>query len=221
MENRNVKIVTLCTIVLLMTACAGVEDLIMGSDRPVIIKANDAIVVEENTTSKYDEHRQITEIKGPTIYLFRRWQEDYWMPPEEAEPFYKEVDVGVTLEGMTYFGPGSYYRLRASIKKNKLLTIQLYVKAVVFDQWAFYDHAYSEGEQLDITRIDREVGDCKYGCWMNEDIAINLTLEQLEKLANKPVFNFKLYGKGGEAEYTVNGAYFRGFLKALNTARAS
>jgi len=221
MKNRNVKIVTLCMIVLLVTACAGVEGLIMGSDRPVIIKSNDAAVIEENTTSEYDEHQQITKIKGPAIYLFRGGQEDDWIPPEEAEPYYKEVGFGATLEGMVYFGAGSYYRLRASIEKNELLTIQLYVKALVFDQWAFYDHAYSEGKRLDITQIDREVIDCKGGCWYHEDVAINLTLEQLEKLANKPVFNFKLYGKGGEAEYTVNGAYFRGFLKALNTARAS
>ncbi len=227
MNNRDVKIITLCVIALFMTACAGVsalESLVMGSGRPVLIKSDDAAVIEEKTTSEYDKHQQITNVKGPFIYLFRKElnkaKVDHWVPPEVAEPAYKKH--GVTLEGMVFFvSSSSYCLLRATIEKNEPLVIQLYVRALVVDEWAFYDRAYSEGKQLDVTQIDREVGDCKYGdCLMNEDIAINLTLEQLEKLAHKPAFNFKLYGKGGEAEYTINGAYFKGFLKAFNTARA-
>ena len=218
------KIITLCVVALFMTACAGVgalDSLIMGSDRPVLIKSNDAAAAEENTTSEYDKHQQITNVKGPVIYLFNKEisrEKVHWVPPEVAEPAYKKH--GATLEGMVYWAPSSYCLLRATIEKNEPLVLQLYVKAIVFDQWAFYDHAYSEGKQLDITKIDREVIDCKSGCWYHEDVAINLTLEQLEELAHKPVFEFKLYGKGGEAEYTINGAYFKGFLKAFNTARA-
>ena len=104
--------------------------------------------------------------------------------------------------------------------KEAFTIIQLYISAS-FGKWAFLNRAYSAGKRLDTTLIDRRVVTCRTSCLLTEDVAIHLTTEDLERLAEGGTFEVELQGRRGSAIVRVPATYFRGFMDAFKNQAAT
>jgi hypothetical protein len=120
-----------------------------------------------------------------------------------------------------YIAPGESkgaYLLRSYAKNDQILLAQLYIATILSD-WAFFDTVYSEGTSADLVKISQNVGSCRrWGCTVQEDVGIDLSVEDLRRLSAKPETAFEVSGSHGSVVITVPGAYFRGFLHAMDQA---
>ncbi len=92
---------------------------------------------------------------------------------------------------------------------------QLYF-SVSTAEWMFLNAAYSEGRSFPLTQIARQVIGCgQYGCTLQEDVAINLTLEQVREFAVRG-FVVQLTGNRGRRVVTIPSTFFKGFLDGAN-----
>ncbi len=93
---------------------------------------------------------------------------------------------------------------------------QIYI-IVYTDDWLFIDKAYSKGNPLDLTVIEKEVGSCSssFGCTLKEHIAINMTKSTLKRY-EKSGLSFQISGNSGKREYDIPAGYFKGFLNAID-----
>lgn len=100
--------------------------------------------------------------------------------------------------------------------KTKTTSYQIYVSDYYWGDWRFYRTAYdSDGNNLDTTLIDRDIGSCgQYRCSHYEHVGLNVTREYLEKHTASGI-RFKLSGKAGEEIFSIPGAYIKGFLDAV------
>jgi len=86
------------------------------------------------------------------------------------------------------------YHLRAYFdKSNKVRSIQVYVNLRV-SSWYFIDDVAMKSESVSLTKIDREVVG---GGYLHEDIAVNISKETLDRMAEKDTL-IKLKGKRGD-----------------------
>lgn len=141
--------------------------------------------VDRATRSAYKSNRDVCKIQAPQIPL-------------------------KTISGQ--------YFLRALRKPESqdAFMIQLYIRADLINDWSFYNNAYSQGIRLDVTEIDRHVGACNFStCLLNEDIAINLTMDELLKYSFSGL-NATVSGKKGDFDIFVPAEYFTGFLRGMS-----
>lgn len=110
---------------------------------------------------------------------------------------------------------GSYFmRAFTAPEKKRVTSFQIYVQAR-FPEWAFLDRAYSEGKNYDVTEISRDVGQCStYGCTVWEDVGINLTYGQIQKIIKNQGFMVQVRGNRGEISFFVPRTYFEAFLQS-------
>lgn len=150
---------------------------------------NDYVQIRDRTETTYDPAEDSTEIKGPLVF------------PER------------NISSHSYF-------LRALFSGRQTddpSEIQLHVSAYLSD-WAFLDRAYSQGRRLSVTEISREVGSCSaFGCSKHEDLAINLTLADLESYSDNGL-EVKIEGDQGSITLAVPSPYFRAFLDEMRQA---
>lgn len=136
--------------------------------------------VTSRIVSKYDAHRAVTEVTGPVVYAQDNFFDDWYM-------------------------------LRSFLNDDGTAATQIYV-SVRLGQWAFIDRAYSHGERLSLTEIDRDVVSCSgsaySGCSLKEDVAINISKNELE-IYSESGLTFKVYGDGGSASFVVPAEYFQ------------
>jgi hypothetical protein len=81
------------------------------------------------------------------------------------------------------------------------------------------DSAYSEGQRLDVTKIDSNVSCRRYGCAHYEHIGINFDIDTLRKLVLKDIVSIKLAGRRGSRVIDIPGQYFAGFLAAIDASQ--
>lgn len=113
----------------------------------------------------------------------------------------------------------SSYLRGAKMQSGEPLTQQLVVEATLYD-WAFLDTAYdSDGQQLDVTILSRQVGSCsKYGCSVSEVVAVNFPSGYLAQHAATGI-KLQVSGRGGSQVVEIAPAYLKGFMRAATFAR--
>lgn len=79
------------------------------------------------------------------------------------------------------------------------------------DEWRFFDKAEIEGKNYAILPDTYRSLSPK-----SETVDINLSVEDLKRLAEKELFNVNVSGKWGTKTITLHGAYVEGFLKVIN-----
>jgi hypothetical protein len=97
------------------------------------------------------------------------------------------------------------------------INYQIYVMDKYNGHWRFYDSAYdSNGNGLNTTLIDREVGSCSGSgsCSHAETLGLNVTREYLEKNQESGI-RFQVSGKAGKEVFFIPGGYIKGFLSAV------
>lgn len=110
-------------------------------------------------------------------------------------------------------------RLRAGMTKGGAAHYQIYVKdSYVGPRWPDYNEAYdSRSVRLTLRKIDREVKNCTRECLFTEEVAINLSLDYLER-ARESGIKFRVYGSNRGREFLIPAGYVQGFLKAVQSA---
>lgn len=78
----------------------------------------------------------------------------------------------------------------------------------VDDEWRFFDKA--EIEEKNYAILPNTFSS------KSETVDINLSVEDLKRLAEKELFNVNVSGKWGTKTITLHGAYVEGFLKVIN-----
>jgi hypothetical protein len=146
-----------------------------------VINPNDSQAVASHTKVENDVHQGVTRVVGPLIFADNN------------------------ILGNTYLVRGWVDEANSGVKNS----VQIYVSAK-FDHWAFLDSAYSYGDQLNTTVIDRDVNCGRYSCTHTETVGVDLRLNQLERVA-KDGFSFKVRGSGGSVIMSIPAAYFAGF----------
>lgn len=141
-------------------------------------------------------------------------------------PVKQEYDDFRKLTKYTGSNLGSGYSslfLRAwknnSVDKN--VTYQIYVSHAHEGDWAFYNSAYdSDGKEFsDVTKIDTDAS-ChssrrEVNCTLWEDIGIGVSRRYLEEHIDNGIL-FKLYGKGGDVQFSISSGYIEDFLYAVD-----
>lgn len=122
-------------------------------------------------------------------------------------------DKGPTVDS---FEDRTSYFPRAWSSSDGVRTAQLEVRAN-FSDWAFLDSAYSEGQSVDVTKIDSTVSCGRYGCSHYEHISVNLSIDTLRNLASKDIVSIKIAGRRGSRVIDIPGQYIKGFLAAIDT----
>lgn len=94
---------------------------------------------------------------------------------------------------------------------------QLYF-SVYSANWMFLDSAYSQGSSYPFTPIARQVVSCgKYGCTLKEEVAVNLSTEEIKEFATVG-FVVQLTGKRGRRVVTIPATFFQGYLDGSSRA---
>ena len=94
---------------------------------------------------------------------------------------------------------------------------QLYVR-MMFNDWAFLDSTYSEGQSLDVTKIDSSVLCERYGCTRYEHMGVNLGIDTLRYLALRDIVSIKVDGRRESRAINIPDQYIAGFPAAIDTA---
>lgn len=150
---------------------------------------SDYAQIRDRTKTTYDPVEDSTEIKGPLVFPQRN------------------------TSSHSYF----LRALFAGRQTDDPSEIQLHVSAYLSD-WAFFDRAYSQGRRLSVTEISREVGSCSaFACSKHEDLAINLTLADLESYASDGL-EVRIEGNQGSMTLAVPSPYFQAFLDEMRQA---
>ena len=181
-----------------LSGCATMLGIPRGVD------PNDRLAVANQTKTEYNRNTRITRVIGPVIRQGLL-----------GHSYFLRVILPDTrrLDSLSADNP-ELMDLAADAPKA-LAIIQLYISASL-GEWAFLTDAYSAGKQLDTTLIDRRVVTCSsLSCRLAEDVAIHLTTEDLERLAEGGTFEVELQGRRGSAIVRVPATYFRGFMDAL------
>ena len=147
---------------------------------------SDVAEVRTKTEVKIDSYEGVTRVTGPRIYT--------------ADNIF-----------------GHFFLTRATVRDGALQgPVQLYVSAALSD-WYFLDRAFSGGQTYPVTEISRDVVSCAgYGCSLREDIAVNLTLGQVQQFA-KSGFSVKIQGNGGHLFVHSHANYWTAYLYKLRT----
>jgi len=105
------------------------------------------------------------------------------------------------------------YHLRAYVDlSNEVKNIQVYVNLRV-STWYFISDAAMKSESISLTKIDREVVS---GGYVHEDVAVNISKETLERMAEKDTL-IKLKGKRGDYVFSVSKNMSEAFLSNLES----
>lgn len=119
--------------------------------------------------------------------------------------------------------------LRASLNKQTGETIfQVYSVVSYGREWRFYDRANfdvgSGAEQVDLVKIARDVGSCRYGCTYSEHVAFTIPEEQFRKIASMPAdqkFRYRLKSKASiDSDVELDPGEFGGLLASVDEYRA-
>ena len=110
------------------------------------------------------------------------------------------------------------YMLRSSTALNGTTDSsinQLYFSVATAD-WMFLNSAFSQGRSFPFTAIARQVVSCgKYGCSLQEDVGVNLTINEIKEFA-RTGFVVQLTGKRGRRVVTIPATFFQGYLDGIS-----
>jgi len=70
--------------------------------------------------------------------------------------------------------------------------------------------------QTEFTKVDSDVNCLSGTCYKKEVFGVDMTMEQLKAASEKPVFSFKVIGKGNSAVIEIPQSYITGFLAAID-----
>ncbi|MFC5989716.1 hypothetical protein [Limoniibacter endophyticus] len=146
----------------------------------------------------------------------------------EATKVSSDAHTGsTTVEGPTIFHDNhllkNTYAVRSWINKNNSLLNDRFQVYVVgnFNEWAFLNQAYSNGQMLDTTLISRKVGHCSSsGCSVSETVGVNLSRERVKELAGTGL-SFKIAGQRGDVTMLIPATYFGAIQKRHEEARGT
>lgn len=95
--------------------------------------------------------------------------------------------------------------------------IQLRVsKSMTGTGFAYFHTAYSKGERFAFTEVDRDL-DCYGGqCFRKEIVGIDMSMDKLREISERPIFVVKIVGKEGSTIVEVPQSYIQGFLAAIS-----
>lgn len=119
--------------------------------------------------------------------------------------------------------------LRANLNKKTGETIfQVYSIIGYSQNWRFYDRAnYDTGsgpEQVELTKISRDVLSCRYGCTYSEHVAFSIPEEQFRKIAAMPAdqkFRYRLKSRASiDSDVELDPGEFGGLLASVDEYRA-
>jgi hypothetical protein len=153
------------------------------------VNANDPNAVSKGTSASFNQYTGTQDFAGPVSPL-----------------------NGNILQGT--------FLVRGSRKGSAPITEtfhQIYV-TVSADGWLFLDSAWANGQALRFVPIDRSVSTCgSYGCIINETVGVNITYDELVKMALTG-FSFQLRGQRGNRVVTIPASYFQGYLRQVRAA---
>lgn len=159
--------------------------------------ATDFESVKSEVTFEHDRHLGARTATGPEIrYLDpdrNKWQDGY--------AIYKILafDVG-----------------RSGPETVDFSDVQIRVRQATYGDWPQYNAAYSEGERFELTRIDGDVS-CNVGsCMKTEIVGIDMTMDELRKLAERDILAFKVMGKRNSMVVEIPQSYVQGFLAPVD-----
>lgn len=104
-----------------------------------------------------------------------------------------------------------------AIKDEKLnaLTYGIYVSDYYNYAWRYYDSAYdSEGNKLPLMVLKRDVVGCRSGCSFEEQLALDVGKDYLDKHRATGI-RFQISGGGAQEVFEVPGLYVDTFLKSV------
>lgn len=163
-------------------------------------RATDFEVVKDNVSFKEHPHLGGRTATGPEIrYLDpnrNKWQDGYNIYKITA------VDVGRSGPDIADFRD-----------------IQIHVRQQTSGEWPFYNGAYSNGQRLEFEKVDSDVFCQASICNKTEIIGINMSIDHLRELAEKPVFEFQVIGRNNNMIIQIPQSYIQGFLAAIDEIR--
>jgi hypothetical protein len=160
-------------------------------------KGTDFEVVKSKVKFKHDPHIGTRTATAPQI-KYKDAERNKWL---DGYNIYNLIgfDVGVSGADTVAFSD-----------------VQLRIRQTTQGDWPFYNAAYSAGERLDFTRVDSDVSCLSSVCYKTEIVGINMTVDQLKKLSEKPFFAVKVVGKRNNMIVEIPQSYIKGFLAAID-----
>lgn len=101
--------------------------------------------------------------------------------------------------------------------------VQLRIEQTTQGDWPNYSAAYSMGRRLDFTKVDSDVNCLSYGggCYKKEIVGVDMTMDQLREISERPTFTLKIVGKRNNMIIEMPQSYIKGFLAAVDNKEAT
>lgn len=193
-------ILVVCTATLAPTSAEAVPS-DRGYSKSQLKKTKQDYVMRK-TEFVEDEHIGVKMATAPEI-RFKAPERNVWT---DSYIFYEliAVDVGRSGPDVTDY-----------------TDVLIRMKQSIIGDWAHYGSAFSLGQSLDFKKIDSHV-DCSTGtCYHQEIFGVDMTIDQLRDIAQRPSFSFKIVGQGKSAVVQIPQSYVTGFLAAIDERMAA